>query len=172
LDADISYEKEMVFIAAGSSVHFCAIDSQQIVLSAFLALGRVLEMRARSPLYRSPAWPDPLDPPFVNAVASFETKLPPEGVLAALHAVEAGFGRRRSKKNAPRTLDLDFLAWGDMRASGGDRGLVLPHPRLHERDFVLAPLCDLAPDWRHPSTGLTAREMLAAVPRRTAARIA
>jgi len=161
----------MVFVAAGSSLPFYALDSQQIVLSAFLALGRVMAMTDRSPLYHSPAWPDPSDPPFVNAVASFETTLPPGAILAALHAVEAGFGRRRRGKNAPRTLDLDLLACGEMQASGEGGGLVLPHPRLHERDFVLAPLCDLAPDWRHPATGMSARDMLAALPRRSARRL-
>ena len=152
----------MILIALGSSLPFSGLDSQEIVLRAFSALDRIARLKRRSRLFETPAWPDPADPPFVNAVAAIETGLSPEGLLAALHAVEAGFGRRRSERNAPRTLDLDLLAYGAERRSGD--GLVLPHPRLSERAFVLAPLADVAPGWRHPATGRTAAEMLAALP--------
>lgn len=160
----------MIFIAAGSNLPFCGVDSQQLVLNAFSAMERIVRIPLASPLYRSPAWPDPADPPFVNAVASIETRLEPMALLAALHALEAGFGRSRGVKNAPRTLDLDLLAYGEERADGTD-GPELPHPRLHERDFVLAPLCDIAPGWRHPVSGRTAQAMLDALPRPAARRI-
>ena len=161
----------MILIAAGSNLPFCHLDSQQVVLTAFFALGRVAELRQTSPFYLSPAWPDPIDPPFVNAVAVVATDLAPEALLAALHAIEAGFGRRRGKKNAPRTLDLDLIAYDDERRGGAGGGLILPHPRLAEREFVLAPLCDIAPDWRSPATGETAAAMLARLPDRAARRI-
>lgn len=92
--------------------------------------------------------------------------------MAVLHAVEAGFGRLRREKNAPRTLDLDLIAYRDLRRDGTDGGPVLPHPGIEGREFVLAPLCDIAPDWRSPATGRTARAMLAALPQRKARRIA
>jgi 2-amino-4-hydroxy-6-hydroxymethyldihydropteridine diphosphokinase len=166
----------MILIAAGSSLPFCGIDSQQIVLSAFSALGRLTDLHAVSPLYHTPAWPDPAEPPFVNAAAVIVTALPPEALLAVLHAIEAGFGRLRRRKNAPRTLDLDLIAYGQERrdassAVGDGAGLQLPHPRLAEREFVLAPLADIAPDWRSPETGKTVREMLAALPQRAAQQI-
>ncbi|NOX84313.1 MAG: 2-amino-4-hydroxy-6-hydroxymethyldihydropteridine diphosphokinase [Alphaproteobacteria bacterium] len=166
----------MILIAAGSSLPFCGIDSQQIVLSAFSALGRLTDLGAISPLYHTPAWPDPAEPPFVNAAAVIGTDLPPEALLAVLHAIEAGFGRLRQRKNAPRTLDLDLIAYGQDRRGGssavGDgAGLQLPHPRLAEREFVLAPLADIAADWRSPKTGKTVREMLAALPVRAAQQI-
>ncbi|MCK5750655.1 MAG: 2-amino-4-hydroxy-6-hydroxymethyldihydropteridine diphosphokinase, partial [Oricola sp.] len=137
----------MIFIAAGSNLRFCGLDSQQVVLRAFQAVGRLARLKTVSSLYHTPAWPDPSDPPFVNAVAEIETGMGPEALLAALHAVEAGFGRRRSERNAPRTLDLDLLAYHDIVQGEDEQGLVLPHPRLANRAFVLAPLTEIAPDW-------------------------
>ena len=166
----------MILIAAGSSLPFCNVDSQQIVLRAFSALERISNLQAVSSLYETPAWPDPADPPFVNAVAAIETVLPPEALLTALHAIEAGFGRRRRQRNAPRTLDLDLLAYHDERRPQGDpaeaqSGPILPHPGIATREFVLAPLAEIAPDWRHPVTGERASAMLAALPTRQARRI-
>lgn len=151
----------MILIAAGSNLPFCGHDSQQVVLRAFLALERLVKVERRSSLYHSPAWPDPSDPPFVNAVASVVTGMSPEALLAALHAIEAGFGRRRSVRNAPRTLDLDLLAYDGERRNGPD--LTLPHPRLAGRDFVLVPLCEIAPEWRDPASGELAKTLLARV---------
>ncbi|MEO1240339.1 MAG: 2-amino-4-hydroxy-6-hydroxymethyldihydropteridine diphosphokinase [Pseudomonadota bacterium] len=162
---------EMILIAAGSSLPFNHIDSQQIVLSAFFALGRLMKIDAVSALYETPAWPDPSDPSFVNAVAAVSTRMPAQALLQALHAIEAGFGRRRdTPRNAPRTLDLDLVAYG-RECRHEKTGVLLPHPRLQEREFVLAPLCDIAPDWRHPILGKTAAEMLAALPDQNALRI-
>ena len=78
---------------------------------------------------------------------------------AALGRIEDAFGRRRSVRNAPRTLDLDLIAYG--RSSGDLEGLILPHPRAAERRFVMGPLAEIAPDWRHPTGGRTARELAA-----------
>lgn len=161
---------EMIFIAAGSSLPFNRIDSQQLVLDAFFALGRLVCIKRVSALYETPAWPDPSDPPFVNAVAAVETGLTPEALLEALHAIEAGFGRKRDERNAPRTLDLDLLAYGRLSQTD-EAGLTLPHPRMESREFVLAPLCDIAPDWRHPVTGRTAQELLNSLPDHQARKI-
>lgn len=151
----------MIFIAAGSNLPFCGLDSQHIVLKAFNAIGRMSHLKRVSSLYSTPAWPDPSDPPFVNAVAEIETAMGPEALLAALHAIEAGFGRRRSVRNAPRTLDLDLLAYKDERREAAGDGLVLPHPRLAGRAFVLVPLAEIAPDWRHPLSGDSAADLAA-----------
>jgi len=122
-------------------------------------------LKRMSSLYQSDAWPDPSDPPFINAALEIETPLGPQALLAALHAIEAGFGRRRSARNAPRTLDLDLVAYHGETLDGAQGGPVLPHPRLKGRAFVLAPLAEIAPDWRHPLNGQTAQEMLAATDR-------
>ena len=160
---DYPSEKLMILIAAGSSLPFCNVDSQQLVLRAFSALGRSVNVTQQSSLYESPAWPDPNDPPFVNAVACIETAMAPEDLLSVLHVIEAGFGRRRTVRNAPRTLDLDLLAYGEEIRSGADGGLRLPHPGIPDRAFVLTPLVEIAPDWRHPETGQTAETLLEAV---------
>jgi len=90
-------------------------------------------------------------------------------LLAALHAVEAGFGRRRNAPNAPRTLDLDLLAYdGLVTGETAGAGPLLPHPKLEARGFVLTPLCEIAPGWRHPVTHITAKSMLEALQRREA----
>jgi 2-amino-4-hydroxy-6-hydroxymethyldihydropteridine diphosphokinase len=103
-------------------------------------------------------------PWFVNGVASVRTGLDPVALLNRLHDVEAGFGRVRGAANAARTLDLDLLAYGDlvvMPAPGSPPGgLVLPHPRMHERAFVLLPLADIAPSWHHPVTGRALSELI------------
>ncbi|MGV8075159.1 MAG: 2-amino-4-hydroxy-6-hydroxymethyldihydropteridine diphosphokinase [Syntrophobacteraceae bacterium] len=95
---------------------------------------------------------------FTNGVAICETSLEPEGLLNALQRIEAGFGRVREACGGPRTLDLDILAFEDCRIEYP--GLIIPHPRLHERRFVLLPLVEIAPHWLHPVLKLQAKEML------------
>ncbi len=161
----------MILIAAGSSLPVSGIDSQQIVLSAFFSIGRLVDIYAVSSLYKTPAEPNPADPEFVNAVASVGDGLSPAALLAALHAVEDGFGRKRSARNAPRTLDLDIIAYHNVISDGAPPTPILPHPSLESREFVLAPLAEIAPDWRHPVSGKTAKSLLAAIDPRKAQRI-
>jgi 2-amino-4-hydroxy-6-hydroxymethyldihydropteridine diphosphokinase len=116
-----------------------------------------------SPFYASRAWPDPNDPPFVNAVAVVEAELSPLALMEKLHEMEEAFGRVRSLKNAPRTLDLDLIDY-DGRAEPGPP--LLPHPAIQDRAFVLVPLADVAPGWRHPLSGKTAEDLIAALPDR------
>ncbi|MHA7871740.1 MAG: 2-amino-4-hydroxy-6-hydroxymethyldihydropteridine diphosphokinase [Hyphococcus sp.] len=166
----IHTDDDVILIGAGSSLPFNHLDSQQVVLSAFNSLKSVVRILAISSLYKTPAWPDPADPSFVNAVAAVRTGLTPEALLSALHAVEAAFGRVRRDRNAPRTLDLDLLAYGRIQRDSPD-GLRLPHPGIAAREFVLAPLCEIAPDWRHPITHETAAAMLAGLSRRVACKL-
>ncbi|MSP51489.1 MAG: 2-amino-4-hydroxy-6-hydroxymethyldihydropteridine diphosphokinase [Alphaproteobacteria bacterium] len=117
----------------------------------------------QSPWYRSAPVPPSAQPWYLNAIAVVKTELDPHALLVRLLAVESEFGRVRCTPNAPRPIDLDLLAYG---ARAIDRGgpLELPHPRMHLRAFVLMPMADIAPMWRHPRLGATVRELLAALP--------
>jgi 2-amino-4-hydroxy-6-hydroxymethyldihydropteridine diphosphokinase len=122
---------------------------------------------ARSTWRETPALVHPDDPvrehpPYLNGVVLVDTGLEAEEVLKRLHAVERALGRDRTKEALPwqpRTIDLDLVALGEEMRDGP--GLVLPHPRMHQRDFVLTPLVEVWPDWRHPRLGRTAQELLA-----------
>jgi len=127
-------------------------------LARFPAVG--LKILKRSGWWRSAAWPDPNGPEYRNGVALVEANGPPEAVLASLLKLEAEMGRERSERNAPRTLDLDLIAHG--REVRDTAGLVLPHPRAHERLFVMGPLAEIAPDWRHPVLERSAADLAAA----------
>ena len=159
----------MILVALGSNMRAGKRESPDAVRAALKALETLAEVEATSRLYRSPAWPDPTDPPFTNAVARLGRAPSPEALLAGLHGIEASFGRSRSRANAPRPLDLDLIDYRGMRRAPDDRsGLELPHPRCAERDFVLAPILDVAPDWRHPTLGRSAAELLAMLKHRSA----
>jgi 2-amino-4-hydroxy-6-hydroxymethyldihydropteridine diphosphokinase len=133
-------------------------DPAQTLRDAAAALGREAgRVSAASPVYRSLPVGVTDQPPFLNAVAALDTELDPESLLDLLLAVESAHGRVRDVRWGPRTLDLDLLWFeGVVR---DDPRLTLPHPRAHEREFVLRPLCDLAPDL--PIRGRSASEWLA-----------
>ena len=122
-----------------------------------------------SHLYRSAPVGYADQPDFLNAVVRLDTDLAPEALPGELQAIEARHGRERRFANAPRTLDLDLLLYGDRVVSGP--GLVLPHPRAHERAFVLKPLAEIAPEVAVPGRG-TASALLAACPDQDVERIA
>jgi 2-amino-4-hydroxy-6-hydroxymethyldihydropteridine diphosphokinase len=126
-----------------------------------------LVIAARSRWYRSAPVPASDQPWYVNAVVRVQTALAPGQLLALLLATEQAFGRRRGELNAARVLDLDLLTYGDLVTEEGTKGLrpvlTLPHPRLEKRAFVLLPMRDVAPDWRHPVAGTSLEEMIAAL---------
>lgn len=126
-----------------------AAASLQAAVAALAALPDTT-LVAQSPLYTS-APVDAAGPDYVNAVAALDTRLAPLALLQALQAIEKAHGRQRPYHHAPRTLDLDLLLHGQTVLD--TPVLTLPHPRLHERAFVLRPLLDLAPDLRHPLHG-------------------
>jgi 2-amino-4-hydroxy-6-hydroxymethyldihydropteridine diphosphokinase len=117
-----------------------------------------------SPWYHTAPIPASDQPWYVNAVAEVETALPADRLLAVLHAVEQDFGRIRTVPNAPRAIDLDLLDFRGEIAPGGPGRATLPHPRLQDRAFVLRPLADLDPGWRHPATGLSIQALLMVLP--------
>jgi 2-amino-4-hydroxy-6-hydroxymethyldihydropteridine diphosphokinase len=132
-----------------------------------------LKIASTSRLYRTLAYANIKQPDFLNAVATVSTSLSAEALLGVLKRIEAQAGRRASKNAdptalrwAPRTLDLDLIDYDGavcnwkMRFRTDSGRVILPHPRAHERAFVLRPICDIAPLWRHPVFGLTARQLL------------
>lgn len=129
-------------------------EALEAALARFRAEG--IDVVARSSWWRSAAWPDPNDPPFLNGVVIVRTAHGPHELMAALGRIEEAFGRQRRAANAPRTLDLDLIAFG--RTRGDLDGLILPHPRAADRLFVMGPLAEIAPEWRHPA-GKTARAL-------------
>ena len=152
----------MILIGVGANLPSDAGSPLETCEAALVHLGRLgVIVTRRSPWYETAPVPASDQPWFVNAVASVETALSPAGLLAALHLTEAAFGRARSVTNAARTLDLDLLDYrGQIRREGP---LLLPHPRMQDRAFVLFPLRDLAPGWRHPVLGEAAAELAAKV---------
>ncbi|MDQ6961966.1 MAG: 2-amino-4-hydroxy-6-hydroxymethyldihydropteridine diphosphokinase [Mariprofundaceae bacterium] len=142
------------FVALGGNMgqvleHFCAaILALQAADQAITALSR---------LYRSHPQGGPPQDNYVNAVLALQTKRSPESLLQLLLDIEQHSGRIRLEHWGPRTLDLDLLAYGQHVQNSPF--LSLPHPRMHQRNFVLFPLCDIAPDWQHPLEKQTARDM-------------
>ncbi|WP_328806011.1 2-amino-4-hydroxy-6-hydroxymethyldihydropteridine diphosphokinase [Pseudooceanicola endophyticus] len=165
-------------VAVGANLPEVGGTCVAVVQSAIARLshesGQILSV---SMLYSTPAFPAGSGPDFVNAALVLSSERTPEEMLAELHRVEQLFGRERKKRWGPRALDLDLIAcddlvlpneaeqrrWMALPAEDQTRlapeTLILPHPRIQDRAFVLVPLCDVAPDWRHPLLNLTARQM-------------
>ncbi len=122
-------------------------EALEAALARFRSEG--IDVVARSSWWSSQAWPDPTDPPFLNGVVIVRTEHDPHALMAVLGRIEDAFGRQRGLRNAPRTLDLDLIAYG--RLMGDLDGLILPHPRAAERKFVMGPLAEIAPQWAHPA---------------------
>lgn len=181
-----------MLVAVGSNLDGAAGSRRSTLEAALARLDAVpgIAVAARSRWYRSPAWPPGSGPDFVNGAVRLDTELPPEAVLAHLHDIETGLGRERPARWAPRVCDLDLIAAGDavrpdpailaewMALPAAEAAvrvpdrLILPHPRMQERAFVLAPLAELAPGWVHPLTGRSIAEMLAALPETARAGVA
>lgn len=155
----------MIFVGLGGNLESRAFGPPVATLTAALdALNSDrCAVTRRSRWYRSAPVPASSQPWFVNAVAEIDTDMPPEALLAHLHAVEARFERFRTVPNAPRTVDLDLLVYHDLVLDAGP-GPIVPHPRMQERAFVLLPLRELAPDWVDPRSGRPLRQLIGELP--------
>ena len=154
------------FIALGTNQPFEDLEGPSLLRRAIAALRMEgLELAAVSGIWRTPAWPEgSVQPDFHNAVVEVETKIrEPAALFEVLRGIEIAFGRVRRERWGPRTLDLDILAMGAVVADDG--GVIIPHPLMQERAFVLAPLAEIAPNWVHPVLGISASNLLAGVDR-------
>jgi len=158
---------EIVLVGLGSNLHSEEYGPPLAVCRAAVDILRAEGLRPvrQSRWYRSAPVPVSDQPWYINGVIALEKVLEPTPLLALLHRVEARFGRLRGATNAARVLDLDLLAYGDRIAAGGGGAPVLPHPRLHQRTFVLRPLSEVVPGWRHPRLGRTVEELIRILPR-------
>ncbi len=155
----------MILLGLGANLEHPIHGPPRATLEAALAaLGSAgIAVARRSRWYRSAPVPVSDQPWFVNGVAELRADLGPAELLAVLHEVEAGFGRVRRRRNEARILDLDLLAYGGRVSAPGEQPL-LPHPRLAERAFVILPIAELDPAWRHPVSGLSAAELARRLP--------
>jgi 2-amino-4-hydroxy-6-hydroxymethyldihydropteridine diphosphokinase len=154
----------VILIGIGGNLESARFGPPRNTLNAALAVLKAdrIKILRRSGWYRTEPVPRSDQPWFINAVASLATEPGADELLMALQAIETRFGRVRGEPNAPRVVDLDILDYqGEVRNTPA---LCLPHPRLHQRRFVLAPIAEIAPNWRHPILSLTAAQLLARLP--------
>lgn len=153
----------MILVALGGNlphpVHGSPDKTCEVAIAAMAKRGIAI-IRRSSWFITSPI-PVSDQPWYINGVVRVETDMAPPAFLEMLHGIEAGLGRVRTVQNGPRTIDLDLVAW-DNKVSNDNP--ILPHPRLHERAFVLYPIREIVPDWHHPVTGQSLEQMIASLP--------
>jgi 2-amino-4-hydroxy-6-hydroxymethyldihydropteridine diphosphokinase len=171
------------YISLGSNATSHHGNSADTVNFAITCLsGDSVNVMQISHFYRTPAFPKGAGPDFINAVIELETILSPTELLAFLHKTETEAGRNRTKRWGPRTLDLDIISFGELilpdlqthknwvempietQLKSTPEELIVPHPRIQDRGFVLIPLRDVAPDWAHPVTKLPIDALISAIP--------
>lgn len=176
---------KLALVAFGANLPSSAGFPEITLRKALLHLAELdrVTLLSLSRFWSTPAFPAGSGPDYINGAARISTTLSPEALLAKLHTIEAAFGRvRDGGRWQSRGIDLDLLAYEDQilpdmqthdawrnlsperQQRDAPQALILPHPRMQDRGFVLAPLAEIAPDWTHPRLGLTTKQMLAQIP--------
>lgn len=175
-------EPPIALVALGANLPSLVGDPAETVSNAIKKLRSVYPDTRASRLHVSPAFPAHSGPDYINAAACFATHQPASEILQILHGIEEQLGRSRGERWAARVMDLDLLGVGkevlpnfethaewrtlplDEQMRRAPYGLILPHPRMQERAFVLKPLAEIAPEWIHPVLGTAVKQMLADLP--------
>ncbi|MEP4035431.1 MULTISPECIES: 2-amino-4-hydroxy-6-hydroxymethyldihydropteridine diphosphokinase [unclassified Pseudophaeobacter] len=176
--------RSKAIISLGGNLPLGEMSPRQILLAAIQEISLLMGEQCQvSRLFQTPCFPAGAGPDFVNAALTVETRLSPEALLQCLHGVEQKFSRLRKQRWGTRTLDLDLISlsekvfpdlathqrWRDLpleqQVKETPDQLILPHPRMQDRAFVLVPMCDICPEWRHPILGKTAAELCAELPK-------
>ncbi len=144
----------LMYLSLGSNLN----DRYANLQRAIAALQKHFTITAISPVYLTEPWGDTDQPAFLNVCVAAATPMPPHDALRLIKAIEADMGREPTRHWGPRLIDIDILFYDKLILA--DQALTIPHPRIGERAFVLAPLADIIPDFRHPQTGETIEEML------------
>lgn len=154
---------ERIYIALGANLAHPDYGSPaDSINKAVNILAKTMDVTARSPIYRTVPIPISDQPDYANAVIKIRSSLQPSEILAVLHEIENMFGRIRQLRNEARKLDLDIVDYGGKIVK--ENNLDIPHPRMHERLFVLYPLRDIAPNWHHPIIKLSIDELINKAP--------
>ncbi|MBL4813360.1 MAG: 2-amino-4-hydroxy-6-hydroxymethyldihydropteridine diphosphokinase [Rhodobacteraceae bacterium] len=172
-----------VWVALGANKHSPHGSPAQTIQAAVEEIAQYCTIAPQmSAFYRTPAFPEGAGPDYINAVVNFSTKIGAVCLIDLLYRIELNFGRERNGRWASRTLDLDLLSHGDSVLPSAEgytywrdlplerqmvetpEQLILPHPRIQDRAFVLVPLAEISPDWRHPVSGLSAVALRDALP--------
>jgi len=149
-------DKHIIYLALGSNLGDRAANLKEAIAS----LPPQMDVKSKSKVYETPPWGYEDQPRFLNQVLKAQTYLEPEPLLKHIKRLEIALGRKATFRNGPRLIDIDILFYDEVVMNTPT--LTLPHPRLHERGFVLLPLMDIAPDLVHPLSGRSVREMMAA----------